>query len=67
MNRREVILESADELQNYDPLYYDMVILSDRRIKLVPVLWWDESSYLDYQCDREEYEPSEQNDSAPSV
>lgn len=51
--RRTITGISAAELDDYNPERFDAVLQPDGTYNLVPVLWWDQASYLDYQGDRE--------------
>jgi len=38
-----------EELDNYNPDRYDAVPNADGTFNLVPVRWWDQASYNEYQ------------------
>lgn len=39
------------ELDNYNPDRFDAYDNGDGTYRLVPVLWWDDASYANYQGD----------------
>lgn len=40
---------TAEELENYNPEFYDAIPQPGGTFDLVPVKWWDQASYNDYQ------------------
>ena len=51
-NYNEVEWYSASEIENVDTLRNDVVWNNDLSMfRLVPLLWWDDASYIRYQSE----------------